>query len=49
MLEDKNVKIQGELQYWNDLYSQETGTTPLAVTSSVSINVLTSTLLPLGN
>ena len=28
LLEDENVRIHSELQYWNDLYSQETGVTP---------------------
>ena len=28
LLEDENVRINSELQYWNDLYSQETGVTP---------------------
>ena len=27
-MEDDNARIQGELKYWNDLYSEETGTTP---------------------
>ena len=28
LLEDENVRIHSELEYWNELYSQETGVTP---------------------
>ena len=37
LLESENTRIQGEIQYWNDLYSQETGTTPPPHVSSASV------------
>ena len=37
LLESENTRIQGEIQYWNDLYSQETGTTPPPPVSSASV------------
>ena len=33
----RNTRIQGEIQYWNELYSQETGTTPPPPVSSASV------------
>ena len=39
LLEDENARIQSEITYWNDLYSQETGETPPNVASSVPLNV----------
>ena len=37
LLESENTRIQGEIQYWNELYSQETGTTPPPPVSSASV------------
>ena len=38
-LEDENSRIQGEIKYWNDLYSQETGEVPPSVANSPPLNV----------
>ena len=37
LLETENTRIQGEIQYWNELYSQETGTVPPPPVSSASV------------
>ena len=37
LLETENTRIQGEIQYWNELYSQETGTAPPPPVSSASV------------
>ena len=39
LLETENTRIQGEIQYWNELYSQETGTTPPSPVSSASVSI----------
>ena len=38
-LEEENSRIQGEIKYWNDLYSQETGEVPPSVANSPPLNV----------
>ena len=44
VLELENMKMQGEIRYWNELYSQETGNTPpkdnleSSVSSSIVVN-----------
>ena len=39
LLETENTRIQGEIQYWNELYSQETGTIPPSHVSSASVSI----------
>ena len=50
LLEDDNARIQGELKYWNDLYSEETGTTPPptsgAIPSAPNVPSSTSPAIP---
>ena len=36
LLEDENVRIHSELEYWNELYSQETGATPPQIGQEVN-------------
>ena len=46
MLEEENTRIQSEITYWNDLYSQETGGTPPSATSNAPLNVAASSSAP---
>ena len=46
MLEEENTRIQSEITYWNDLYSQETGETPPNAASNIPLNVATSSSAP---
>ena len=46
MLEEENTRIQSEITYWNDLYSQETGETTPSATSNAPLNVATSSSTP---
>ena len=46
MLEEENTRIQSEIKYWNDLYSQETGETPPDTANTHPLNVATSSSVP---
>ena len=46
MLEEENTRIQSEITYWNDLYSQETGKTPPSAARTIPLNVATSSSAP---
>ena len=46
MLEEENTRIQSEIKYWNDLYSQETGEPLPNTASNIPLNVATSASVP---
>ena len=49
MLEEENTRIQSEITYWNDLYSQETGETPPSAASNAPLNVAASSPAPVSS